>query len=59
MNKSEGVNFLKTEVNPYLIPLLKSLMKEKPENSYEYILNWIDTKGKEIFDVQAVKTEGV
>lgn len=46
--ESEGKQYLQNKVNPFLIPLLKEVMGKRPENSYEFISNWIDTEGKKI-----------
>lgn len=46
--EGKDMNFLKDRFNPYLIPLLKELIQKKPENSYDFIMNWIDSKGPEI-----------
>ena len=50
--ESEGKEYLQNKVNPYLIPLLKEVMGKRPENSYEFICNWIDTEGKKIQEQQ-------
>ena len=47
MQKND-TEYLKTNFNPFLIPLLKELMTKKPDNTYDFICNWIDTKGEEI-----------
>ena len=44
----KNTEYLKENVNPFLIPLLKELMSKKPENSFEFIKEWVDSKGLEI-----------
>lgn len=46
--QQNDMEYLQQKFNPFLIPLLKELIQKKPENSYEFILEWIDTKGLEI-----------
>lgn len=46
--EGKDMNFLKDRFNPYLIPLLKELIQKKPEESYDFIMNWIENKGPEI-----------
>ena len=46
--QAKDTEYLKAQFNPFLIPLLKELMTQKPENSYEFICNWIETKGEKI-----------
>ena len=36
--QNKDMDFLKDKFNPYLIPLLKELIKEQPEDSYSFIL---------------------
>ena len=47
MQKND-TQYLKTNFNPFLIPLLKELMTKRPENSYEFICNWIEENGPKI-----------
>lgn len=42
------MEYLQQKFNPFLIPLLKELIQKRPENSYEFINEWIDQKGPEI-----------
>ena len=44
----EDTEFLKKNFNPYLVPLLRKLMAEQPENSYKFICDWLDTEGRKI-----------
>ena len=53
----ENTDYLKKNVNPFLIPLLKELMVKKPENSYEFIKDWVNKNATEynIFHFQQLK----
>ena len=42
------MNYLKDRFNPFLIPLLKELIQKKPDNSYDFIVDWIEHKGPAI-----------
>ena len=46
--EEEMINYLKDNFNPFLESLIVDIVKERPSDSYEYILGWLDTKGKEI-----------
>jgi hypothetical protein len=46
--EEEMINYLKENFNPFLENLIVDIVKERPNDSYEYILKWLDTKGKDI-----------
>ena len=48
--ESEIRKYLEQKVDPFLKPLLLELMKNRPDEVYQYLKNWIDTKGLEIYE---------
>ncbi len=40
--------YLRDNFNPFLENLIVDIVKERPQDSYEYILNWLETKGVDI-----------
>ena len=46
--EEEMINYLKENFNPFLENLIVDIVKERPNDSYDYILKWLDTKGKDI-----------
>ena len=45
-------NYLKTKVDIFVKPMMTDLMKERPEDVYEFLVNWINTKGADIKNQQ-------
>ena len=46
--EEEMISFLRENFNPFLESLIVDIVKERPNDSYEYILKWLDTKGRDI-----------
>ncbi len=42
------INYLKENFNPFLESLIVDIVKERPADSYDYILKWLESKGKDI-----------
>lgn len=46
--EEEMIGYLKENFNPFLESLIVDIVRERPQDSYEYILNWLEGRGKEI-----------
>ncbi len=46
--EEEMINYLKENFNPFLENLIVDIVKDRPQDSYDYILKWLDTKGKTV-----------
>lgn len=47
-NITHSKEFLKNRVNPILELMVLDLMKEKPEEVTEFMINWLKNKGRNI-----------
>ncbi len=46
--EEEMINYLKENFNPFLESLIVDIVRDRPQDSYDYILKWLDTKGKTV-----------
>ncbi len=46
--EEEIINYLKQNFNPFLEDLIVDIVKERPADSYSYIINWLETKGMDV-----------
>lgn len=49
-------SYLENSVDPYLKPLLKDLVKQRPQNVQEFMSNWMKNQGKTIHDQRTTTT---
>lgn len=49
------MDWLKTKVNVYMKPLMVDLLKDKPNNSLDFMIFWLQTNGKKIEKNQKIK----
>lgn len=53
----EHKRFMDDEVQPYLKPLMIDLLKKRPKNVLEFIIEWCQTKGPQIKKIEPVSTK--
>ena len=40
--------YLEEKVDPFLKPLLMDIMKKQPKDVHEFMVDWVDNRGKQI-----------
>lgn len=46
--KDQSRLYLDQKVNNLIKPMLVDILKKKPENMIDFMVNWLETKGREI-----------
>lgn len=39
------INYLEKNFNPFVEELVVNIIKDRPNDSYDYIVNWLQTEG--------------
>lgn len=47
-SKDQSRLYLDQKVNKLLKPMLIDILKSKPENMIDFMINWLDTKGRDV-----------